>query len=380
MTKKELKRAWAEIHLDRLKRNLEKCRGLLKAPCEPICVVKANCYGHGAEGILPCLEEAGAKWYAVSNVVEAIELRELGVKGEILILGYTPPQNACELVKYDIIQAVTEYDYAVELCRSLPAGKKVRCHIAVDTGMTRIGIRSQSFDELCGLCEKTIRLDGIDVQGIFTHLSAADSEKPEDMEFTRRQIELVCEVKRELELRGVKVGCLHFLNSAGAAYHFDPRSDFARFGIMLYGLRPDFHRELPVSLEPVMELKACVSQVKTVEPGTSVSYGRSFITGRETKIATVSIGYADGYPRLLSNMARVIIKGQYAPVIGRVCMDQLMIDVTEVPDVKEGDVVTMFGSDGNLSVTADELADSYGSIGYELVCGISQRVPRIYLP
>lgn len=380
MLKKELKRAWAEIHLDRLKRNVEKCRSLLRAPCEMMCVVKANCYGHGCERIIPCLQDdCGADWFAVSNLVEGIELRELGVTGEILVLGYTPAKNAPELIEYDIIQTVTDAGYAKELSASCPIGQKLRCHIAVDTGMTRIGLRDNDLDRLSSEIEKIVRLERLEVEGMFTHLSCADGESPEDAEYTKAQIDMICALKEKLRKRLIIIKYLHFLNSAGAAYHFDSRSDFARFGIMLYGLAPDKNRPLPVELEPVMELKACVSQVKTVENGVSVSYGRTYVTDKTTKIASVTIGYADGYPRLLSNKASVLIKGRTAKIIGRVCMDQLMLDVSDIEDVKEGDVVTLFGTDGEKTITADDLAELCGSIGYEIVCGISSRVPRIFI-
>lgn len=374
---KELNRAWAEIYLCRMKENIEKCRSLIKSPCELMCVVKANCYGHGVENIIPFMQDiCGVDWFAVSNLIEAIELRELGISGEILILGYTPPQNAPELAEYDIIQAVTEYDYACELSKNCPVKEKIRVHIAVDTGMTRIGIRAQGTEKICDEICKIVSLERIEAEGIFTHLSAADSSAECDISFTKQQIERICEVKNELNKRLIVIKYTHFLNSAGAAYHFDPRSDFARFGIMLYGLHPDINNDLPVCLESVMELKACVSQVKTVEAGVPVSYGRTFVTERETRIATVTIGYADGYPRLLSGKADVLVHGKRAKIIGRVCMDQLMIDVSHIDGVKAGDVVTLFGRDGDEEITADELANMYGSIGYELVCGISPRVPR----
>lgn len=379
MLKKELKRAWAEIDLGKLLRNVEKCRSLVKAPCELMCVVKANCYGHGIEEIIPCLQDkAGVDWFAVSNVYEAIELRELGVSGEILILGYTPPKNAPELIEYDVIQAVTEYNYAFELSKHCPVGEKVRCHIAIDTGMTRIGIRGNSTEEICDEIQKIVKLERIEVEGIFTHLSVADSQEPCDLEYTEKQIELIRAVKKGLNKRLVVVKYMHYLNSAGTAYHFDTDSDFARVGIMLYGLRPNADLALPVDLEPVMELKASVSQVKEVEAGVDISYGRTFTTEKPTKIAVVTIGYADGYPRLLSGKASVLVKGQKAKVLGRICMDQLMIDVTDINGVAEGDVVTLFGTDGENSITADELASLYGTIGYEIVCGISPRVPRIF--
>lgn len=378
--KKLLKRAWAEIHLDRLKRNVEKCRSLITTPCELMCVVKANCYGHGIERVIPCLQdEAGIDWFAVSNLVEAIELRELGVSGEILILGYTPAENAASLVEYDIIQAVTEYGYAQKLSKNCPVGEKIRVHIAIDTGMTRIGLRADSTEELCSEVKRIVELQRIEVEGLFTHLSVADSRADDDIAFTKAQIEKICGLKKELNKRLVVIKYLHFLNSAGAAYHFDPRSDLARFGIMLYGLKPDYNTPLSIELEPVMELKAAVSQVKTVEVGVPVSYGRTYTTDKPTRIATVTIGYADGYPRLLSGKASVLIKGKRAGIIGRVCMDQLMIDVTDIPDAAEGDIVTLFGTDGEETITVDSLADSYGSIGYEIVCGISPRVPRIFI-
>lgn len=377
LRKENLKRAWAEISLGRLERNVEKCRSLLSDETEMMCVVKANCYGHGIEHIIPFLEtKCGADWFAVSNLVEAIELRELGVAGEILILGYTPPKNAPELIEYDIIQAITELEYAVELSKFCPINEKVRCHIAVDTGMTRIGLRGlNTADD----AEKIYRMPSLAVEGIFTHLAVADSDDPSDIAYTKSQIEKLVALKEELKRRMIIVGLVHFLNSAASAYHYDPRSALARFGIMLFGLKPNAEIPLPVELEPVMELKAAVSQVKTVEAGVDVSYGRTYTTDKDTVIAVVTIGYADGYPRLLSGKAEVLIKGRRAKVIGRVCMDQLMIDVTDIPDVKEGDVVTLFGRDGEEEITADQLAAQIGTIGYEIVCGISPRVPRVVI-
>ena len=377
LRKEALKRAWAEISLPRLRRNVEKCRSLLCDGVEMMTVVKANCYGHGIENIIPCLEsDCGINWFAVSNLIEAIELRDLGVSGEILILGYTPPKNAPELIEYDIIQAITELTYAEELSRECPISEKVRCHIAFDTGMTRIGLRGDT-KTLCDEAEKIARLPSLSVEGIFTHLAVADSDSPSDIEYTNKQIERLIEVKNELNRRMVVIEHLHFLNSAGAAYHPDPRGDLARYGIMLFGLHPNAELPLPVELEPVMELKAAVSQVKTVESGIDVSYGRTYTTNRETTIAVVTIGYADGYPRLLSGKAEVLVKGKRAPIIGRVCMDQMMIDVTDIEGVREGDVVTLFGTDGDEKITADDLAGMIGTIGYEIVCGISPRVPRV---
>lgn len=371
-----LRRAWAEIHLDRLGRNVEKCRSLLSPENELMCVVKANCYGHGVEHILPYLRDCcGVKHYAVSNIVEAVELRKSGIRDDILILGYTPAENAPAIIAHDLIQTVTDLEYAKKLSKAMEKDPvKLRAHIAVDTGMTRIGLRGETCEEEA---ETIYGLPGLSVEGIFTHLSCADSEEDDDKIYTKNQIEEICGLAARLKKRGLNVGAVHFLNSAGCVYHKDARSDFARFGIMLYGLKPNYSLALPVDLEPVMELKACIAQVKTVEPGVYVSYGRTYKTERETKIATVTIGYADGYPRLLSGKSEVLVRGMRAPVIGRICMDQMMIDVSGVPNVCEGDTVTLFGRDGNDEITADDLADLIGTIGYEIVCGISPRVPRV---
>lgn len=376
MKKESLHRAWAQISLSNLKHNVAACRSLSEES-ELMCVVKANCYGHGIENIIPCLEnDCGVDWFAVSNLVEAIELRELGVAGEILILGYTPPKNAAELFEYDIIQAVTDLGYAEELSKNCPVGEKIRAHLAVDTGMTRIGIRG-ALPALADEAEKIFLQPRLSVEGIFTHLSVADSIDRSDIAYTKSQIEQLIALKKELNKRLIIVGHTHFLNSAGAAYSPDARSTLARFGIMLFGLSPNADLPLPVKLKPVMELKSAVSQVKTVEAGVDVSYGRTYTTSKKTTVAVVTIGYADGYPRLLSGKAEVLVRGRRAPIIGRVCMDQLMIDVSDIDGVCEGDVVTLFGRDGGEEITAWQLAKMIGTIGYEIICGISPRVPRI---
>lgn len=371
-----LKRAWAEIHLDRLKANAENYRKYLRPGTELMCVVKADCYGHGSVACSKYLqEELSVKNFAVSNLNEAIELREGGIDGEILILGYTPPECAGLLSEYGIIQAVTEYDYAEAL--SDFSTSPVRCHIKLDTGMSRIGLRFETASEYADEIIRISKLPNIEAEGIFTHLCVADSETDENREYTRKQISLIKSVKTELLSRDFRLSHCHFLNSAGGIFYSDEASSLARLGIILYGLTPDTSLTLPFELAPVMELKAVVSQVKTVEKGVFVSYGRTFETTGTTKIATVSAGYADGVPRLLSNRGEVLVKGKRAKIIGRVCMDQFMIDVTGI-DVKPGDTVTIFGKSGNEKISADDIADICGTIGYEIVCGITKRVPRIY--
>ena len=371
-----LKRTWAEINLDSIKKNLENYKKYLSKTTELLCVVKANCYGHCDSAVVPMLEkDMGIKWFAVSNIIEAEHLRQIGIKGEILILGYTPPEEAENLVKFNIIQACTEYEYALKLSKNAK-GSKIRLHIALDTGMTRIGLRGD-VSKICDEIEKISALDGLNVEGIFTHFSVADSDDNDDAEYTEKQAEKISAVDDELKNRGINLAECHFLNSAGGVYHYNEKSSLARVGIILYGLMPNVKKPLPFKLENVMTLKSCVAQVKIVEPDVDVSYGRTYTTQKPVKIATICCGYADGYPRALSNVGEVIINGKRAKIIGRVCMDQFMCDVTEIEDVKAGDIVTLMGIDGNEKITADDIAEVTGTIGYEIVCGISPRVPRV---
>ncbi|MDE6148470.1 MAG: alanine racemase [Ruminococcus sp.] len=371
-----LKRTWAEINLDNLRTNIDNYQKYLGNKTELLCVVKANCYGHCDDAVVPYLEkELGVKWFAVSNICEGIKLRKLGIKGEILILGYTPPQEAENLSEYNIIQACTEYRYAVDLSK-YANGKNIRLHIAIDTGMTRIGFRGDT-SEICSEIEKIISIEGISAEGIFTHFAVADSNDNDDNEYTQKQAEKIIAVDDELKNRGIELKHCHFLNSAGGVYHYNSRSSLARLGIILYGLMPNPQKALPFNPLPVMSLKSCISQVKTVEKDICVSYGRTYITKDKTVLATITCGYADGYPRLLSNIGEVIINGQRAKITGRVCMDQFMCDVTHIPDVKAGDTVTLIGTEGNETITADDIAEAIGTIGYEIVCGITARVPRI---
>ena len=370
-----LKRAWAEIHLDRLKTNIENYKKYLGSNTDIMCVVKADSYGHDSKTCAEYLQNVvNIKWFAVSNLEEAIELRENGITGEILILGYTPPEYATVITNYNIIQTITEYDYAVAI--SDFATKKVRTHIKIDTGMTRLGLRHQTVDGYVKEIKKISAIENLLVEGVFTHLSVADSRLSEDVSFTHSQQKLFDDIKARLVEENLNIMQFHSFNSAGGLYYYDKQSTLARLGIMLYGINPNSSLKLPYQLEPVMELKAVVSQVKTVEENVSVSYGRTYITNTETKLATVAIGYADGIPRLLSSKGQVIVNGKKANIVGRVCMDQLIVDVTGI-DVNAGDTIILIGKDGNESISADDIADICGTIGYEIVCGITKRVPRI---
>lgn len=374
-----LKRAWAEVHLDAIAHNYNEYKKLIGEGTEIMCVVKADCYGHCDRAIVPFLEnELKVKKFAVSNIEEAQRLRDSGVKGDILILGYTPPEAARRLCELDIIQAVTELPYAVELCGFLGEDERLRVHVAIDTGMTRIGIHSESIDEIEADMLKILSLGSLSVEGIFTHLCVADSDDEGDIEYTRSQIEKLLSVVDRLKESGHKIPCVHYLNSAAGVYHDRTRSDLARLGIILYGLMPNASLPLPIKLKSALSLKARVAQVKEIKKGECVSYGRTFTAPEDMKLATIAIGYADGYSRLLSGKGELLINGKRAKITGRVCMDQLMCDVTGI-DVSANDIATLIGSDGDDCITADELAAIYGTIGYEVVCGISKRVPRVII-
>jgi len=371
-----LKRAWAEISLSQLKKNTEYIKNSTSA--EVMAVVKADAYGHGDEHIVKCLaNECGIKYFAVSNLDEAIAVRKFSPNSEILILGYTPPEYAHEIAMYNIIQGVVSTEYAVQLTKN--TFDPIRCHIAVDTGMGRIGLKHDTPEQCADEVESMMSIEKLSIEGIFTHFAVADSTDPDNIIYTQKQQNFITQTYDILVKRGIKLKHVHFMNSASICYHNSVRSTLARAGIILYGLHPDISLDIPSELKPVMELKAVISHVKTVKKGDCISYGRTFTAPHEMKIATVTIGYADGYSRLLSSKGEILVHGKRCKITGRVCMDQLMIDVSQVPEVKSGDIVTLIGTDGDDCITADELASTYGTIGYEVVCGISKRVPRIYV-
>lgn len=373
-----LKRAWAEVSLGRLKKNVEVIKSLNSPGTEVMAVVKADAYGHGDEHIVRCLNaECGINYFAVSNLDEAIAVRKFAPVAEILILGYTPPEYAHEIAMYNIIQGVVSTEYANALVKN--SKEPIRCHIKIDTGMGRIGLKHDTPAQCADEIAEMMKIDGLSVEGIYTHFAVADSDDPDDVAYTDKQQNFILDTYDILSERGICLKHVHFMNSAAACYRNSPRSTLSRAGIILYGLHPDISLDIPQGLEPIMELKAVISHVKTVNPGDCISYGRTFVADREMRIATVTIGYADGYSRLLSSKGEILVHGKRCRIVGRVCMDQLMIDVSCVPDAASGDIVTLIGREGDDCITADELASVYGTIGYEVVCGISKRVPRIYI-
>ena len=373
-----LKRAWAEVSLSQLRKNVEIIKSLNSGNTKVMAVVKADAYGHGDAHIVRCLaQDCGINYFAVSNLDEAIAVRNFAPAAEILILGYTPPEYANEISMYNIIQGVVSTEYAESLAKNTPAS--IRCHIKIDTGMGRIGLKHDTPAQCADEIAEMMKIKKLSVEGIYTHFAVADSDAPDNIAYTDKQEKFILDTYDELASRGINLRHCHFMNSAATCYRNNSRSTLSRAGIILYGLHPDISLDIPEGLEPVMELKAVISHVKTVNKGDCISYGRTFTADREMRIATVTIGYADGYSRLLSGKGEILVHGKRCRIVGRVCMDQLMMDVSNVPEAKSGDIVTMIGRDGDDIITADELASLYGTIGYEIVCGISKRVPRIYI-
>ncbi len=369
-----LHRTWAEIDISALKHNFE----ILKQNANGskiMAVVKADAYGHGAEKIATVLQEQGADWFAVSNIDEAIYLRNCGIKKPILILGYTPAEKVAELHDFDLSQCVYSKDYA-ELLNdfALKENRKIKVHIKLDTGMSRIGFDCRN-DNLSGISDaaECAKMRGFIFEGVFTHFAVADRNQTQEDGFTDQQYSRFIKAIKTFEKEGLKPELCHCCNSAGYILDSDKHLSLSRIGISLYGLSPSSDLETNLNLIPVMTVKSVVSMVKEIEKGDTVSYGRTFKADKKMKIATVTAGYADGYPRLLSNEGYVLINGKKANIIGRVCMDQMCIDISDIDNVKIGDEVILFGKD----LVVDNLADMIGTINYEIICGISPRVPRV---
>ena len=371
------RRSWIEIDLDQIKQNYFIYKNSLQSDAEIMAVIKADAYGHGDAHIARWLSEQGCRLFAVSNIDEAVGLRNAGIKGEILILGYTSPKYAKTLSYLDLSQAIVSEEYAEALSQT---GQRVKCQFAIDTGMNRIGLDGDNTSS----CEEIIRKysDSLIVEGLFTHLCVADTDSEDAKEFTYGQIrkfKAVADAVADLKLPYV-----HCCNSAGGLYYLKNCSEFegigkiVRLGIVLYGLKPDVDNHLPDGVKPAMTWKSVVSMVKNVHPGETIGYGRTFMVNKEMKVATVTTGYADGLNTLLSNKGSVMINGCKAPIVGRICMDQTLVDVTEIPYVKMGAEVVIIGESGDLTHTADDMAQDLGTIGYEVICNITKRVQRFY--
>lgn len=365
----------AMIDLDNFEHNFFTIKNKLSPGTKLCAVIKADAYGHGAVEIAKAALDCGVDYLAVALIEEALELRLSGIDAPILILGFTPREQFDKIVAYDITQTVYDVDSVSAL--SLTAkrlSKTAKVHIKIDTGMSRLGFQAipSSIDEI----EKIFKFEGIQVEGIFTHFAKAEN----DQDFTQEQFKRFREVVESIEDRGFRIPIKHVCNSAATQIYPSMHLNMARVGLILYGLLPsDDEKWRSFGLKPVMTVKSQISHLKPLKVGRAISYGGEFVTTRPSIIATIPVGYADGWSRKLSPRGEVLVASQRAPIVGKICMDQLMVDVTEVKaDVKVGDEVVLMGKMVDEEILAEEIAEKVGTINYEIVCSLSRRVPRVY--
>ncbi len=363
---------WAEVDLDAIAHNLGQVKKKTKSMV--MAIVKANAYGHGVYPAARTVLASGADRLGVAILAEALEIKAKGITSPVMVLGYTPEHSVRHIVENDVIQTVFSLSQAEALAKAArELGKTGTVHIKIDTGMSRIGFGWDKADEIIRIFD----LDGVKVEGAFTHFAVADIR---DKSFTLQQLDKFLQCIDRLEKLGAQIPIKHAANSAAIIDMPEAHLDMVRPGIMLYGLAPSREVDLTsVELKPAMTLKAEIALVKKLASGDTVSYGRTYKAEKEITVATLPLGYADGYTRLLSNRALVLVRGERAPIIGRICMDQCMIDVSSVPGVSQGDEVILFGRGGKYKLPVDELADILGTINYEMVCMVNARVPRVYI-
>ena len=370
-------RVKAVISLDAVEQNFREMRKNIAEDTKMIAVVKADAYGHGAVPVAHLIEDYDYIWgFAAATAEEAVHLRQAGITKPILILGIVFDEYFPELVQYDIRPAVCEYDEAKKLSdEAVLQNKTVHIHIALDTGMTRIGYADipESVEEI----KKIAELPNLEIEGMFTHFARADEY---DRSPAMVQLERYQDFSKRVEEAGVDIPLHHCSNSAGIIRVPEANLSIVRAGITIYGIYPssEVERDI-VKLAPVMELKSHITYVKDVPAGAAISYGGTYVADKKRRVATIPVGYADGYPRQLSNKGWVLIHGKKAPILGRVCMDQFMADVTEIDNVKKGDEVTLLGRDGDEFISIEEMGDLCGRFSYEFACDISPRVPRVYI-
>jgi len=366
-----LRQVWVEVNLQTLKENFVKLQAYTRSEMMPI--VKADAYGHGVIPVVKTLIECGAERFGVALLQEALEIKAVFPELTVMIIGATEQDQTDTLVREEIIPAIFQLSQAQALSESaVKQNKTARLHIKIDTGMNRIGFRERDFAEIM----KMAALPNLFIEGIFTHLATADQK---DLSFAREQLNRFQALYNKLKKAGLTIPIRHAANSAAILQFPESHFELVRPGISLYGFPPSAQISGDVGLEPVMAWKAKVSHVKSIKTGESVSYGRTFQAAYPTRVATIPLGYADGLRRALSNQGEMLIHGKRSTVIGRICMDQTMLEVTKIPGVQVGNVVTILGKDGYEQITATEMAEWLGTISYEVVCGISKRVPRVYL-
>ena len=373
MVTTRLFKTWAEVDLEAVSHNIGRIRELVGPGVKILVSVKADAYGHGVYPVCRAVLSAGAEWLGVSHVKEALELRAYFPRAPIMILSAGMLGHSHQIVRNDLTPVVCSLEIARDLGQeALSMGKKVKIHFMIDTGMGRIGIWHANA---LPLLERLARVKGIEVEGLCSHFSAADSP---DLDFARHQLRDFLAVARQAEARGISFPLRHIANSGALITLTESRLDMVRPGIMIYGIYPADHFKKLVDLKPALSLKTQVAFLKKVDPGRPVSYGRTYVTLRETRIATLPIGYGDGFSRAHSNRGEVLVRGQRAPIVGVVTMDQIMVDVGHIPDVAVGDEVVLIGEQGGGKITAEEAAARIDTIPYEVLCQLGRRVSRVY--
>ncbi len=373
----KLNRAWAEVNLDNIAHNAQELRKITNKRTEMMGVVKADAYGHGVFEVANTLIENGFSRLAVSMLDEAIQLRQNGIKIPILVLSYTDPIRAEEIILNNVTQTVFSHDLAKSLSdAAVKLNKDIKIHIKIDTGMTRVGFMP-GYSAVKNVTEIS-KMPRIIIEGLYTHFASADEI---DKEFTYIQFERFMSICSELRRIGLDIPIKHVANSAAIIEFPEMHLDMVRPGISIFGMYPSKQvNHKKINLIPAMTLKANIVLVKDVEANSGISYGRIFTTARESKIATIPIGYADGYSRVLTGKGNVLINGEIVPIVGNICMDQCMLDITDLKDnVNVGDEVILLGKQGNKEITAEELAEKIGTVNYEIVCVIGRRIPRVYI-
>ena len=367
-------RVYAEINLDAIVKNVDNLMALTKENTGALAVVKADGYGHGDVAVAKAVAQK-VTGYAVATLDEAVNLRENGVKKPILVLGYVDPYESDILVSHEITATVFDVETAQLLADAARVQKKqAHCHIKVDTGMRRIGLEPD--ENGIAIVKQITALKELSADGIFTHFAASDET---DKTSAEHQFKLFTDFTGRLEKEGIHFTYRHCANSAAVIDMPQVDLDMVRLGIAMYGMYPsDEVKKEKVELFPALDLKSHITMVKEIPAGEKVSYGGTFTTTRTTKLATVSVGYGDGYPRALSSKGYVLVRGQKAPIVGRVCMDQMMVDVTDIENVTRADIVTLIGKDGDAEITVEEIAALAGTFNYEFVCDLGKRIPRSY--
>ena len=378
-----LRRTWAEIDLDALAHNYQQARRKIGPNVKYLGVVKADAYGHGAIQVSRKLEQLGADYLAVSSLDEAKELRRAGIQAPILILGHTPPAMVPQLIEYGITQAVSALAKAEAYsAAAVESGGTLKVHIKVDTGMSRLGflVREGNFDTGVESIAAACALPGLEAEGIFTHFAVSDEDDRDSEAYTRAQFDVFTRVLDALAAGGRTFAIRHCANSGALARYPEMYLDMVRPGIIMYGCEPSPDVDItPFDLRPVMSLRCCIAHVKLIDAGATVSYGRHYTAPERRKIATLPVGYADGYSRILSGKVDVLYHGHRVPQVGTICMDQCMIDVSGEANVHAGDEVVLFGQQGDSFIPIEEIAQVCGTINYEIMCNLSRRVPRVYM-